>query len=201
MAKGAETLVRLRGARKIYLRSIKNIERDIENFSIDDENSTIKLTSPKVFLQDRINKVKQQDEEILKILKTEDMENELEQTLIREEHFQILITRIERCLSKPKIHVDRNSLPSSNSSPLPVNKSVKVKLPKLEISKFNDDVINRQGFWDQFCSAIHENNSISNTDKFSYLKTFLCDSAIATISGLSLSAANYIPAIKLLKGR
>ena len=77
MAEAAETLVRLRGARKIYLRSIKNSERDIlemiENFSTDDENSTIKLTSAKVSLQDRINKVKQQDEKILKVLKTEDM--------------------------------------------------------------------------------------------------------------------------------
>ena len=69
MAEAAETLVGLRGARKIYLRSIKNSERDIlemtENFSIDDENSAIQLTSAKVSLQDRINKAKQQGEEIL----------------------------------------------------------------------------------------------------------------------------------------
>ena len=194
MAEPAEKLVRLRGARKIYLRSIKNREWDslemIENFSIDDENSTIKLTLAKLSLQDRINKVKQQDEEIRKILKTDDMENELEEILIWEEKLQIFIARIEHCLCKPKIHVDRNSLRSSNSSPLPINESVKVKLPKLEISKFNGDVINWQGFWDQFCSAIHENNSISDMDKFSNLKTILCDSANATISGLSLSAAN-----------
>ena len=54
MTEAAETLVRLRGARKIYPRSIKNSERDIlemiENFSIDDENSTIKLTSAKLSL-------------------------------------------------------------------------------------------------------------------------------------------------------
>ena len=58
----------------------------IENFSIDDENSTIKLTSAKVSLQDRINKVNKQDEEIFKILKTKDMENEPEDILIREEN-------------------------------------------------------------------------------------------------------------------
>ena len=62
MTETAETLVRLRGARKIYLRSIKNSERDIlemiENFSIYDENSTIKLTSAKVSLQGRINELK-----------------------------------------------------------------------------------------------------------------------------------------------
>ena len=39
----------------------------IENFSIDNKNSTIKLTSAKISLQDRISKVKQQDEEILKV--------------------------------------------------------------------------------------------------------------------------------------
>ena len=76
------------------------------------------------------------------------MENELEEILIREENLQILIIRIEHCLNKPKIHLDRNSLLSSNSSPLPANESTKVKLPKLEISKFNGDVINWQGFWD-----------------------------------------------------
>ena len=58
----------------------------IENFSIDDENSTIKPTSAKVSLQDRINKVNKQDEEIFKILKTKDMENEPEDILIREEN-------------------------------------------------------------------------------------------------------------------
>ena len=142
-AEAAETLVRLRGARKIYLRSIKNSERDIlemvENLSIDDENSNIKPTSAKVSLQDRINKVKQQDEEILKFLKKEDMENELEEILIREEKLQIL-------QSRPKIYVDRNGLPSSNSSLLPKNESVKVKVPKLETFKFNDGVINWQRF-------------------------------------------------------
>ena len=52
-AEAAETLVRLRGARKIYLRSIKNSERDILEMV---GNFSIKLTSAKVSLQDRINK-------------------------------------------------------------------------------------------------------------------------------------------------
>ena len=41
-----------------------------EYFSIDNENSTIKLTSAKFSLQDRIRRVKQQDEQTLKVLKT-----------------------------------------------------------------------------------------------------------------------------------
>ena len=99
MEEAAEPLVKLRRPQKIYLRSIKNSERDILGMV---GNFSIKLTSAKVSLQDRINK----DEKILKILKTEDMENGLKEILVREEKSQILITRTEHCLSKPKIHVD-----------------------------------------------------------------------------------------------
>ena len=59
---------------------------------------------------------------------------------------KILITCIEHWLSKRKIRVDRSNLQSSNSSHSPVNESVKAKLPKPEISKFNGDVFNRQEF-------------------------------------------------------
>ena len=78
---------------------------------------------------------------------------------------------------------------------------VKVKLPKLEISKFDGDIINFRGFWDQFNSAIHSNDSINDIDKFCYLKSFLCDSAKSCISGLSLLSANYFKVIELLKQR
>ena len=55
MAKATETLVRLCCARNIYLRSIKNSERDIlemiEKLFKDDENSATKLASAKFFLK------------------------------------------------------------------------------------------------------------------------------------------------------
>ena len=90
-------------------------------------------------------------------------------------------------------------LSPSTPSLISHNPEVKVKLPKLEISKFNGDIINFRGFWDQFSSAIHSNDRINDIDKFCYLTSFLCDSAKSCISGLSLSSANYFEAIKLLK--
>ena len=53
MEEAAEPLVKLRRPQKIYLRSIKNSERDILEMV---GNFSIKLTSAKVSLQDRINK-------------------------------------------------------------------------------------------------------------------------------------------------
>ena len=80
-----------------------------------------------------------------------------------------------------------------------ISETAKVRLAKLEIEKFDGDVINWSSFWDQFSSAIHENDSLSKINKFIYLKSFLCDSAKLTISGLSLSSEKYKEAIDLLK--
>ena len=75
---------------------------------------------------------------------------------------------------------------------------IKVRLPKLEIKKFYGNILEWQSFWDQFSSAIHNKENISNIDKFTYLKSFLCDSANHTISGLMLTSENYCQAIELL---
>ena len=46
-------------------------------------------------------------------------------------------------------------------------------LPKLEIAKFEGDVLQSQGFWDQFSAAIDSNFQLKNIDKLDYLKTYL----------------------------
>ena len=46
-------------------------------------------------------------------------------------------------------------------------KSARVKLPKLEVRKFNRKLHERQEFWDSFQSAFHTNESLSKLDKFS----------------------------------
>ena len=51
---------------------------------------------------------------------------------------------------------------------------------------------------DQFPIAIHENDSLADIDKFTYLKLFLSDSALQLINGVSLNATNYKEAIEIL---
>ena len=88
-------------------------------------------------------------------------------------------------------------LPPSESS----TSQVKIKLPKLELPKFRGDITQWQGFWDQFNTSIHENTSLSDIEKFNYLRTFLTDSVYSLISGLSLNSENYKEAVNVLKGR
>ncbi|KFM58018.1 hypothetical protein X975_21488, partial [Stegodyphus mimosarum] len=76
-----------------------------------------------------------------------------------------------------------------------------VKLPKLKIEPFDGKYENWQGFWGQFEGAIHENKQLSKIDKFNYLKSFLKDSALKCIQGLTLTQNNYDLAVELLKER
>ena len=56
-------------------------------------------------------------------------------------------------------------------------------------------------FWDSFESAVHENPTISDIDKFNYLVSLLDPQASSAIAGLKITAANYPEAVALLKKR
>lgn len=50
-------------------------------------------------------------------------------------------------------------------------------------------------------NALHENTSVENITKFTYLKGLLRGKALASIAGLSLTAANYEEAVQILKSQ
>ena len=56
-------------------------------------------------------------------------------------------------------------------------------------------------FWQSFESAVHKNETLSDIDKFNYLKSKLDGEASRAIAGLALSNENYSVAIQILKER
>ncbi|XP_045194245.2 uncharacterized protein LOC123549869 [Mercenaria mercenaria] len=79
--------------------------------------------------------------------------------------------------------------------------SVYHRLPKLELPKFDGDILEWQSFWDSYECAIHNNASLSGVQKFTYLKTSLRNEALQMIAGFSLTNSNYEKAISLLHER
>ena len=47
----------------------------------------------------------------------------------------------------------------------------RVKLPKLAIHSFNGDITKWPSFWDSYEAAIHNNNNLSEIEKFNYLNS------------------------------
>ena len=80
-------------------------------------------------------------------------------------------------------------------------KSVRVRLPKLEIQKFDGKIERWQEFWDSLKSSVDENPALSDVDKFSYLRGLLKDQARDSISGYALTSVNYKSAKEQLQKR
>ena len=73
------------------------------------------------------------------------------------------------------------------------------KLPKLVLKKFNGQPTAWQEFYDAFDSSVHKNPSLSDVDRFNYVRNLVEGPAYSTIAGLQLT--NYKAALNLLKER
>ena len=75
------------------------------------------------------------------------------------------------------------------------------RLPKLDLPKFGGNILEWQSFWDAYETAVHTNATLSEAEKFNYLRAQLRDDALYTVMGFSLTNGNYMKALNLLRER
>ena len=69
----------------------------------------------------------------------------------------------------------------SSSTPARAAASTGVKLPKIDVPRFNGNVLNWRSFWEQFDVTIHSRTTLSNTEKMTYLQSSIKDSPAKTV--------------------
>ncbi|XP_065197167.1 uncharacterized protein LOC135828673 [Sycon ciliatum] len=79
--------------------------------------------------------------------------------------------------------------------------SPEVKLPKLDLPKFDGSVLKSQEFFDVFVATVHDNARISDVQKLSYLRECLVGSAKEAVAGYQITDANYRVVWGVLKER
>ncbi|XP_064461678.1 uncharacterized protein LOC135371619 [Ornithodoros turicata] len=179
---------------------------------ITDVDALLRVQSPAAGeLQTKLDLLKSKEETL------QSLDGSME-SLVSEEAFQVEIevamsyqekicTAISQISQKLKKKIQRTTLrPDSPTRAVLIpamqhQGSTKVKLPKIEVPKFNGDLMNWMTFWDQFESTIHKNETLHNVDKFKYLQSYLTGKAATAISGLPLTNENYDAAIEILNQR
>ena len=74
------------------------------------------------------------------------------------------------------------------SQPTSVPVKSGMKLPKLDVPKFDGNIIHWRTFWEQFSVSVHGRDALSNAEKLTYLRHALNDGkAKAVVEGLSSS--------------
>ncbi|GFV91516.1 DUF1758 domain-containing protein [Trichonephila clavipes] len=149
------------------------------------------------------------DKEIENLIDIESLEEEI---VTREEYrdkFIIWKIRAERYVESVSNTAIQNSVENQPQNiTLPLNSTVssvlsnQPRLPKLTLESFSGkDISSFPSFWARFKSAVHENSSLNDVDKFSYLKSVVTSDAELAIRGLTLTSENYAKAMKILENR
>ena len=102
------------------------------------------------------------------------------------------------------VHIKKllSSVPALSDTSAHPPDSKGVKLPKLDVPKFDGEILYWRSFWEQFCISVHERTNLSNSEKLVYLQQSLKGgSAKSVIEGLSRSGDNYTEAVECLQSR
>ena len=207
-----ENVDKVKKKRTTHRRNVTKIVNKVDELLKTDPVDKRKLKHYQNELIEKRSDLKDLDNEILELLTEhadeQTADKEMDDALEYKEKLSCALISIEEALEKLKLpnlqrSDSRESLASigSLSSIGSQGKRVNVKLPKLELRKFNGKIYEWQEFWDGFCSAIHENEELANVDKFKYLKSFLEEPARSVIAGMPITDAEYGTAIDLLKKR
>ena len=189
--------IKARQGHRTFAESVMTKSRELIAGEIT-EDICRKLQVNKRILEDKIALLESINGEIVDLLNAKD---NIEKEIIDSSEFN---ATIDECLVQIDIVLTENAkVQVSPPQPVltPSTAPIKAKLPKLSLNKFSGNPVDWQAFWDSFDSAVGSNSSLSDVDKFNYLKSLLHGSAEETISGFSLTKENYCEAIKLLKKR
>ena len=131
-------------------------------------------------------------DKFLDIIPVDECEAELAATMTYQEGSFDLLAIIH---SKTPIPV---APPATPTPAVPSPSYNPTRLPKIGIKKFDGQILNLLGFWDQFSSAVDARTDLRDINKFTYLISSLSGKAEEIIRGLALNADNYKKAVDIL---
>lgn len=177
-----------------------------------------RLLRIKVFVNDFNNEINSEFDLNTRLSMIENILSEFDETQLKIEHHVISLKDNEDLLIecdtiRQEFETDYYNLKASIASiissfaedrqhQLTEKKNVsQLRLPKVDLPKFNGSCENWMAFHDIYMSLIHDNQSLSDIQKFHYLLSALSGEAARAIHSLEISSANYGTAWNLIKQR
>ena len=206
----------LRGAHRGVLTRLENETLDLIARSENGEDINLeRLTTIDRLLDEKLKVVSSYNATILEKINVDEIEHEVDEASEIELRTGETRTKIKNLSKKdrqptrtpyvPFEHASGYTIHGSlyHSSPMRERShvSAKPKLPKINLKRFNGDIIKFYAFWESFESTIQNNEELSAVDKFNYLHSLLDGAAASSIQGLPLTEDNYENAVEILKDR
>ena len=164
-------------------RFLSSAEELLENETASDEN----ISKLKQQIESKKRDLRAKNLEIEAIIPLEDLEAEIEENTQTLEEIDNIVFDLQNRLQNPQVP---RSISSSQSN---------TRLPKLTLPTFKGDVFEFPSYWELFQANVHNLTSLTDVQKFSYLKTTLEGEPATLIANLEMTSRNYNTAIETLK--
>ncbi|KAF2878905.1 hypothetical protein ILUMI_27265 [Ignelater luminosus] len=129
-------------------------------------------------------------------------ETQMEHRTAFEDSYFDNVARAEQYIANSRPQNSSNETTSSNSTILNHSNALNnVKLPTLKLIEFNGAYTEFTQFIDSFNALVHNNPTLSNIQRFFYLKSCLKGEPLQVISSLEVTDGNYNIALDLLRER
>ena len=192
--------------RKINLELCNRMFMEIDKLVTVDtptDDNRRRLISIKDTLKEKEKLIQKLEDQVLNNAETED---EIQEVMLEGNEFSILMKEKHSLIADyvdKWFHIRENMGNSNKKVDETTSNKEKhnVRLPKMEIQRFSGDPIKWRTFYDCFDAIIHNVKTLSNIEKFTYLRGYLEGEALHAISGISLTNSNYEKAWNLLKER
>ena len=192
----------MRGHKSHTSRVIIKVKGILEGFDeTHTEELLDQLQNHRHTLTEKLETLKVLDEAIVELVKDEEIDAEIEES----ENFKFgihgTIRKIDSKLKRLKKSEANTGGIASTQAEGTLSSFVQVKLPKINLCKFNGDPCSWVPFLDSLQAAVDKNPNLATIDTFNYLCGLLEGPALATIVGITLSDVTYQQALDLLKNR
>ncbi|CAH1725392.1 unnamed protein product [Aphis gossypii] len=182
-------LLRSRASRDMIVRKIRNLHTLAQEAQTEVDKQPLFL-SCYVSLDKYVDQVEVHQQEVLNFMLDSGLHDDFKDTdLLITDEVEELIGRIRMIFE-----TIRPTTSVTNRMPRPecgASAGTAIALPKIELPKFDGDVVQWCSFRDMFCSLVHDNQSISDIERFHFLKSCLSGPALAVIKSIPLTANNY----------
>ena len=193
-------LVNLRTGEKSACTKCANQLRRELDLTLPDK---VKIENLTTIIEKKLNRIEQLTETILSSeLDLEKITTEKDNELTYELNIRESVTEAKNYLkdsASAALNASINLNRSLNSESIDSVSSVKVKLPQIILSKFDDTIAGWTTFWDSFSSAVDKRKDLTPSQKFTYLKGQLQGDSLTIIDRLPIEDGNYQIAVRLLK--
>ena len=153
-------------------RLLSSVNEELAASPIDED----KIAQLRMSLGEKLKVLRETiDEEILGMTSEEgDLDREIEQADVIKEEVHLALVRLDKALRRATASTLTPAAPVLPPvAATPTVTRAAVKLPHLTLQQFDGELMNWIPFWDSYKAAVHDNGTLSEVEKFNYLRGLL----------------------------